>query len=150
MRGLMTLSGLLAATKSRAGGTALKLTSGISVVLLGAVLGGCAIMAATATDPESKRQWEQAEAEWEDFGRRLSDANAAYAAGLAQSPSVQVQPMPPVSQQTFCNQSGNMLTCNGPGLQQRFCTQSGNMLTCNGPGLQQTFCNQIGNTITCQ
>jgi hypothetical protein len=100
------------------------------VVLLGATLAGCAIMAATATDPESKRQWTQAEADWEEFGQRLSAANAAYAAGLAQSPPVQVQPMTQAPQQTFCNQLGNTITCNGP---------SG-----------QTFCNRIGNTTTCQ
>ena len=111
-------------------GATLKVAYAISVVLLGTTLAGCAIMAATATDPQTKRQWEQAEADWEEFGQRLSAANTAYAAGLAQAPPVQVQPMRPVPQQTFCNQSGNTITCNGP---------SG-----------QTFCNRIGNTITCQ
>lgn len=67
----------------------------------------------------------------DNFNNAIAAANAAYAAGLAQSPPVQVQPMPPVPQQTFCNQLGNTVTCNGP-------------------GLQQTFCNRIGNTITCQ
>ena len=102
----------------------------IFLVLLSGMLAGCAIMAATATDPQTKRQWEQAEADWEEFGQRLSAANTAYAAGLAQAPPVQVQPMRPVPQQTFCNRLGNTITCNGP---------SG-----------QTFCNQIGNTTTCQ
>jgi hypothetical protein len=114
-----------------------KLAHAIVLVLLGAALAGC------ATDPETERQWEE-------FGQRLAAANAAYAAGLAQSPPVQVQPIPPVSQQTFCNQLGNTVTCNGPGLQQTFCNRIGNTVTCNGPGLQQTFCNRIGNTITCQ
>jgi hypothetical protein len=58
------------------------------MLLLGATLAGCAIMAATATDPEKKRQWEQAEAEWEDFGLRLSAANAAAAAGAQSRPVI--------------------------------------------------------------
>ena len=108
----------------------MKFLSAICMILLGAALAGCAIMAATATDPEAKRQWERAEAEWEEFGQRLSAANAAYAAGLAQSPPIQVQPMTPVPQQTFCNQLGNTVTCNGPGLQQTYCYRIGNTITC--------------------
>jgi hypothetical protein len=221
MRGLMTLSGLIAATKSGASGAAVKLACALPVVLLlTAALIGCALdqtaqqrsadlkqQAKAASDAcesrfpsgnartevarsqcinnalailmptfgtnqdlvqrfmanrmviaervqngniswaegmaeiqakwsevvtESRRRGETtAAADWQAFGQSVAAANQAYAAGLAQSPPVQVQPMPPVSQQTFCNQSGNMTTCNGP-------------------GLQQTFCNRIGNTVTCQ
>jgi hypothetical protein len=87
-------------------------------------------LAQTAAAQQSAAKADEAAAEWEEFGQRLAAANAAYAAGLAQSPPVQVQPMPPVRQQTFCNELGNTITCNGPG--------------------GQTFCNRIGNTITCQ
>jgi hypothetical protein len=107
-----------------------KLAYAIFLVLLGATLAGCSMMAATATDPETKRQWEQAEAEWQEFGQRLAAANAAYAGSLAQSQPVQVQPLPQVPQQTFCNQLGNTTTCT--------------------TGTRQVFCSRIGNTITCQ
>jgi hypothetical protein len=70
------------------------------------------------------------QAEWQEFGQRLAAANAAYAGSLAQSQPVQVQPLPQVPQQTFCNQLGNTTTCT--------------------TGTRQVFCSRIGNTITCQ
>lgn len=101
-------------------GAAMKLASAICIMLLGATLAGC------ANDPQTQQALQE-------FGDYLAGVNARWAAAQQQTNAqqIQVQPIPQVSQQTFCNQVGNTVTCNGP-------------------GLQQTFCNRIGNTITCQ
>jgi hypothetical protein len=78
----------------------MKFMPAICMMLLSATLAGCAIMAARATDPEEKRQWEQAESEWEEFGQRLSAANAA-AANAASS-----ETQSPAAIKTTCFKNG--------------------------------------------
>ncbi len=102
-------------------GAAMRAACAFLLALLSATLAGC------ANDPQTQQALQE-------FGDYLAGVNARWAAAQQQTNAqqIQVQPIvvPQVPQQTFCNQSGNMVTCNGPGLQQTFCNRNGNTITC--------------------